>query len=195
MLRKRLIICVSLIIALVCVCSLTGYPLKRAQAATVTNHWTWSFPEDGLTYEVYEYSDCRFTVTESCGGAMRLIIGHPYLTYAGDPRASVDTTTAAYWAQVANNCHWEAIKEAVTAIIGWSSVVVETTYVGAAHAAIQIIAGTAIGDVISSRESHTLTPSDETKVFYEIAVCNRAACDLAATPGITIPTESVWSNS
>jgi len=38
------------------------------------------FSADNLTYEVYEYSDCRFTVLEDNEGLARTIIGHPYLT-------------------------------------------------------------------------------------------------------------------
>ena len=187
---KRLAI-VSLIIAMVCVFSITGRPLKRAQAATVTNHWTWSFPTDNLTYEVYEYNDCRFTVLETNGGLTRTIIGHPYLTWDGDPKAAVDPTTAAYWAQVQTNYQLTNIRDALSAIPGWVGVLVAATFVQLAVAAIVAAVGTGIQAVFDSRMSHTLTVGDETKVFYEMAVCAKAACDLASTPGIVIPTESV----
>jgi hypothetical protein len=191
---KRLAI-VTLIIAMVCVCSITGRPLKRAQAATVTNHWTWSFPEDNLTYEVYEYSDCRFTVLETNGGAQRNIVGHPYLTYEGDPRTSVDAATMAYWQQVANNYYWNHIAAAAAGIVGWGAILATPTVIGIAISAAATVVSTISNAVWNSRESHTLTPSDEVEVFYEIAVCNKAACDLALTPGITIPTESIWASS
>ncbi|MHB8070502.1 MAG: hypothetical protein ACYDHF_00920 [Candidatus Cryosericum sp.] len=187
---KRLAI-VSLIIAIVCVCSIAGRPLKRAQAATVTNHWTWSFPADNLTYEVYEYSDCRFTVLETNGGLTRTIIGHPYLTWDGDPRAAVDSTTVAYWAQVQTNYQWGTIGATLSAIIAWGFVVTEATFVGVMRAAIAAVVGTAEQAVFDSRMSHTLTVPDAIKTCYEMAVCAKAACDLASTPGIVIPTESV----
>ncbi len=194
MLRKRLIIA-SLIIALVCVCSITGYPLKRAQAATVTNHWTWSFPDDGLTYEVYEYSDCRFTVAESCGGAViRTIVGHPYLTYVGDPRAAVDTATLAYWQQVNQEYHNSQVQDALDALIATGAIVMAISSSGSFLAFLRSymanIAELVVTIVHQSRSSHQL-PGDQTKVFYEAAVCSKAACDLARTPGITIPTETV----
>ncbi|MEN6550893.1 MAG: hypothetical protein ABFC79_03470 [Candidatus Cryosericum sp.] len=188
--QKRLIVAL-LIIALVCGCIFTGRPLKRAQAATVTNHWTWSFSADNLTYEVYEYSDCRFTVLENNGGLTRTIIGHPYLTWNGDPKAAVDSSTAAYWAQVQTNYQWGTIGETLSAIIGWGSVITATTFVQVAGAVIGAIAGTAAQAVFDSRISHTLTVPDAVKVCYQMAVCAKAACDLARTPGIVIPTESI----
>lgn len=65
------------------------------------------------------------------------------------------------------------------------------TFVQLAVAAIVAAVGTGIQAVFDSRMSHTLTVGDETKVFYEMAVCVKAACDLASTPGIVVPTESV----
>lgn len=190
MLWKRLTIA-SLIIVMVCVCSITGHPLKHVQAATITNSWTWSFPEDNVSYQVSEYSDCRFVVVETNGGSTRTIIGHPYLTWDGDPRAAVDSTTAAYWAQVQTNYQWGTIGATLSAIIAWGPVVTETTFVGVMKAVIGAVAGTAAQAVFDSRMSHTLTVPDAVKVCYEMAVCAKSACDLARTPGIVIPTESI----
>lgn len=128
MLQKRPIIA-SLIVALVCVCGITGRPLKRAKAATITNQWTWRFETDNLVYEVDEYSDCHFIVRETNGVLTRTIVGHPYLTWNGDPKAAVDSGTAAYWAQVQTNYQWRTIGETLSAVIGWGSVITATTFV------------------------------------------------------------------
>jgi len=67
----------------------------------------------------------------------------------------------------------------------------EQPCVQVAGAVIGAIAGTAAQAVFDSRMSHTLTVPDAVKVCYEMAVCAKAACDLARTPGIVIPTESI----
>jgi len=56
---------------------------------------------------------------------------------------------------------------------------------------IYVVTGTAVQAVFNSRMSHTLTVPDAVKVCYEMAVCAKSACDLARTPGIVIPTESI----
>jgi len=188
MLQKRLIIA-SLIIALVCGCVFIGHPLKCAQAATVTNHWTWTFSEDHLTYEVYEYSDCHFTVLENNDGHYYSITGHAYLTWNGDPRASADQPTRQYWSNIIQKYHDENLNDALLSIfelaLSLPSLVVATikNFIGS-------IVGVGIGQVTGAARTYGLA-TDRTKVFYEIFVCGKAACDLASTPGIVIPTESI----
>lgn len=190
MIRKRFII-VSLIIALVCVCTITGRPLKRAQAATITNSWTWDFSQDNITYQVYEYSDCRFVVVENNGGSMRTITGHPYLTYNGDAKAAVDTTTKTYWNSVTQKFHDENLRDALRAIYDLT-IDLPNTIINIVKSLERDIVGVGIDTVTGAARTYGLT-GDRAKVSYEIVVCAKAACDLSLTPGITIPTETTPS--
>jgi len=60
---------------------------------------------------------------------------------------------------------------------------------------IYVVTGTAVQAVFNSRMNHTLTVPDAVKVCYQMAVCAKAACDLAETPEIVISTESVSPGS
>jgi hypothetical protein len=196
MLWKRLVIA-ALVLFVVCVCSISGPPLRSCRAATKT----WRYPKNNvfvIKYAVTEYNNGYYKVIETNGCFSHTMSGRIYLTKNGNIRASVDSGTKAFWQEVENGKSNERIDQICRNLgisIQWAVKIGLNPIVAVIEIPIVKFTDWLVDRNVAAiamyfKSDDVLLPYD-TLAAYEIDVVARIAAEIYSTMGkrLVIPAE------